>query len=1033
MIRGMLSIGLAAIFSTAGLTQGKPTEGTDARLSFNRDIRPIFAEHCLSCHGPGKKNGGLRLDQEGAAKKGGKSGIPTIVAGKPGESELLKRIHSTDPSEVMPPAKTNKVLKPEEKAKLKEWISQGAPFEGHWAFEPLRKNSTIATGEAMIDRHILARLSQSGQTFRPEASRETLIRRVAFTLTGLPPTIVEVEQFLNDKAPGAYERMVDRYFSSPRHGEEMARHWLDLARYADTHGLHLDNERQMWAYRDWVVKAFNSNLPFDQFTIDQVAGDLLPNSTLDQKIATGFSRCNVTTGEGGSIDAEWVYRNAVERASTVFTAWLGLTGGCAQCHDHKFDPITAKDFYSFYAFFHSAADPALDGNALLTAPTVKLETDSMKKKRGEIQRELEGIRTALAASGTKLAYSDPAAGPGKNTPQTTEDIWFDDAFPTGKVFASPGHPTEFVDSRTGKVFSGSKAIKRKDGGLAQDVIEGMPAKTIPVGARLFAHVYMESSDKPKTLMLQYFKGGWLHRAVWGDYDTIPWGKPGSNEKVNAGPLPETGKWVRLEIEAGKLGLNPGDQVTGFALTQHGGTVFWDKVGVSGTVDPASDPKQSLLAWWKSQKGKDTAGAVGPLASWIREGPDAKRSDSEKAQVKAYYVSEIWEKVPPGVADLRAKRQARQSELARLESELPGSFVFADLPQPRQSFVMMRGQYDKPGDKVDPSTPGFLPPMRGVGNRRANRLDLAKWLVSQEQPLVPRVVVNRFWQQVFGTGLVKTSGDFGTQGELPSHPVLLDELADQFRSGGWDVRALLRSMIVSLAFRQSSEAPESSWKEDPENRLLGRGPRMRLDAEQIRDNALFVGGLIRLEMGGKGSMPYQPANIWEPVGFVGSNTRSYQQSKGDDLYRRSIYVFLKRTAPAPFMSNFDAPNRETPCTRRERSNTPLQALQLMNDVQHVEAARGLATRLVESGRDTNGRVRLGFRTVLARNPTPREEQALAAFLDREEARYKADKVAAGKLVRLGESPLPKSADEPLLAACTLFANLLLNLDETVNRN
>jgi hypothetical protein len=1028
MIRRIFSLVILATSSSTGFTADGP-----AKLSFNRDIRPIFAEYCTSCHGPGKKNGGLRIDLEGAVKKGGKSGIPTVVAGKPEESELLKRIHSTDATEVMPPPKTNKVLKDEEKARLKEWIAQGAPFEGHWAFEPIRKNSKPSAGDILIDRHILARLSQSGQGYRPEASRETLIRRVSFTLTGLPPTVSEVDQFVRDTGPGAYERMVDRYFTSARHGEEMARHWLDLARYADTHGLHLDNERQMWAYRDWVVKAFNTNLPFDQFTIDQIAGDLLPNPTLDQKVATGFSRCNVTTGEGGSIDAEWIYRNAVERASTVFTAWLGMTGGCAQCHDHKFDPITAKDFYGFYAFFHSAADPALDGNALLTAPTVKLETEVIKKRRAALQSELDGIRSALAASGAKAPYSDPATGPEKNSPKTTEDIWFEDSFPSGRVFASPGHPTEYVDAKSGKVFSGSKAIKRKDAGLTQDVIEGMPTKTIPAGAKLFSHDYIESFDKPKTLMLQYFKGGWLHRAAWGDYDTIPWGKPGSTEKVNVGPLPEAGKWVKLEIDAGKLGLNAGDQITGFALTQHGGTVFWDKVGVSGTSDPASDPKQSLLAWWKSQKGKDAPDAPVSIAGWIKEGPEAKRTESEKNQVKNYYVSEVWQSAPTEVVDQRVRRQSKQAELAKLDGDLPGSFVFADLPQPRQSFVMMRGQYDKPGEKVDPSTPGFLPPIRGLEKRRGNRLDLAKWLVSDDQPLVPRVVVNRFWQQVFGTGLVKSSGDFGTQGEMPSHPELLDELADQFRSNGWNVRELLRAMIVSRAFRQGSEAPESSWKEDPENRLLGRGPRLRLDAEQIRDNALFVSGLIRLDMGGKGSMPYQPANIWEPVGFVGSNTRSYQQSKGDDLYRRSIYVFLKRTAPAPFMSNFDAPNRETPCTRRERSNTPLQALQLMNDVQHVEAARGLATKLLESGSHAADRVRFGFRTVLSRNPNSREEQALLAFLEREQARYQADPIAAGKLIRVGESAIAKGTDEPTLAAYTLLANLILNLDETVNRN
>ncbi len=1032
MVRWLLSLGL--LFAV--VPQGSPAD-VALSPSFNRDIRPILAEQCLSCHGPGKANGGLRLDLEVAATKGGKSGSPAVIPGKPDQSELIRRITSSDPSEMMPPPKSKKVLKDQEKATLKAWITRGATYEGHWAFEPIRK--TVGIGikkgdpESLIDRHIKKRLLFSGQAMQPEASREILIRRVSFTLTGLPPTLLEVEQFQKDNAPGAYERMVDRYFSSPRHGEEMARHWLDVARYADTHGLHLDNERQMWAYRDWVVRAFNFNMPFDQFTVNQIAGDLLPNPTLDQRIATGFSRCNVTTGEGGSIDAEWIFRNAVERTSTVFTTWLGLTGGCAQCHDHKFDPITAKDFYSFYAFFHSAADPAMDGNALLTAPTVKLETEEIKKRRAALQKDLDGVHQELVAMGGKVTYLDPSSQTGQTRQKVTEDIWFDDAFPTGRVFASPGHPTEYVDATKGRVFSGSKALKRKDVGLAQDVIEDMPPKSIGAGAKLFAHVYIEPTDKPKTLMLQYFKGGWLHRAVWGDYDAIPWGKPGTTEKVKVGPLPELGKWVRLEIEAEKLGLKAGDLVTGFALTQQGGTVFWDKTGVLANTDPATDTGQSLIAWWKSQKGKDIAGVSGPLAGWIKGGPDTKRAEKEKAQVQSYFVSEIWKNAPPEVINLRSKRLSLQAALTKTEADLPGSFVFADLPQPRQSSVMMRGQYDKPGDKVEPNTPRFLPKLTGLDSRRANRLDLAKWLVSAEQPLVPRVVVNRFWQQVFGTGLVKSSGDFGTQGDLPSHPELLDELAGEFRAGGWNVRGLLKTMLLSSAFKQSSGAPESVWTLDPENRLLSRGPRIRLDAEQIRDNALFVGGLINLEMGGKGTMPYQPPNIWEPVGFAGSNTQNYKQSKGEDLYRRSIYVFLKRTAPAPFMSNFDAPNRETPCTKRERSNTPLQALQLMNDIQHIEAARGLATQLLTTGKDPMAQIRLGFRTVLARNPSDPEEQALLAFLLREEARYKTEPAAAGQLVRVGESAPPKAMDEPKLAALTLMVNLLLNLDETVNRN
>jgi len=1007
--------------------------GADPTIGFNRDIRPILAEHCYSCHGPGKKTAQLRLDQPDAAKKGGKSGLAGIVPGKPDQSELFRRITSHDPSEVMPPPKTNKVIKPEEIAKLRQWIAMGAPFEGHWSFEPIRLPAKPGRAKHPIDAFVLDRLERSGLAYQPQAPREILIRRVSFTLTGLPPTLAEIDQFVADKSPDAYERMVDRYLASPRYGEEMARHWLDVARYADTHGLHLDNERQMWAYRDWVIRSFNKNQPYSDFIIDQLAGDLAPNSSLDQKIATGFLRCNVTTGEGGSIDAEWVFRNAVERAGTFYTAFLGLTGACSQCHDHKFDPITAKDFYATYAFFHSAADPPLDGNALLTAPTVKLETPEIQKRRGELNQARDKAIERLMAAAAKTTYQDPGGPHAKPTVATVEDVWLDDAFPSGKVFASPGHPTQFVDAGQGKVFAGSKAIKRTDAGLAQDVIEGMAPRAIPTNGILFAHVYIDPANPPKTLMLQYFKGGWLHRAVWGDYETIPWGRPGTTEKVNAGGLPKPGKWVRLEIAAEKLGFKPGDAITGFALTQHGGTVYWDKAGVAGTSDPGRDPKQSLWAWWSSQKGKDQPGVEPTLAGWIKAGPEVERTPQEREKVRAHYLAMVWDPAQGEIPTLRKQRDEAQAALAKLESELPGSFIFTDLPKPRDSFVMMRGQYDKPGEKVDPATPGFLPPLK-VEGRRANRLDLAQWLVSREQPLVARVVVNRFWQQVFGTGLVKTSGDFGTQGEVPSHPELLDSLAHNFRESGWNVKDLLRLMLTSEAFRQSSQAPEVSWKNDPENRLLGRGPRIRLDAEQIRDNALFVGGLAVLEMGGRGTQPYQPANIWEPVGFAGSNTRFYQQSKGDALYRRSVYVFLKRTAPAPFMSNFDAPNRETACTRRERSNTPLQALQLMNDIQHIEAARGLATRLLqEKNLDAEGRIRLGFRMMVSRQPTTVEIAALKDFLEKAQARYTKDPAAAGKLIRVGETPPVAGIAEPELAAHTLLANLLFNLDETINRN
>ncbi len=1023
----LLALGLLALVWAA------PSPVLAADLQFNKDIRPILAEHCLACHGPGKKNGGLRLDQPEAAYKGGKSGEPAVVGGKPEKSQLIERLHTDVESERMPPASTKKVLTDREKGLLKEWVKQGGKYEGHWAFDAVKDHAPPVGQGTTIDRFLLARLAQSGLTYRPEASKETLIRRVAFTLTGLPPTVAEVDQYLKDQAPGGYERMVDRYLSSPRHGEEMARHWLDLARYADTHGLHLDNERQMWAYRDWVIDAFNRNLPFDQFGTQQLAGDLLPNATLEQKIATGFLRCGPTTSEGGSIEAEWIYRNAVERTSTVFTAFLGLTGGCAQCHDHKFDPISAKDFYSVYAFFHSAADPAMDGNALLTQPVAKLETPDILKKKLDLDSAIAKREAELNGLAIAEKYSDPASRKDRPAAVVKEDLWFDDAFPQGaKVSASPGHATKIIESAQGQVHSGKKAVQRTDAGLSQDVIENMPAKTLVAGSKLFAHVYLDPKNPPKAVMLQYHTSGWLHRAVWGDYNAIDWGKANTTERMNMGKLPEAGKWVKLEVDAAKLGITADKQVNGFALTQFGGTVNWDRIGAETSNDPSSDAAQSLMAWWKSQKGKDQPGVAAPVAGFVKDGPDAKRTDAEKEQVLRHYVALVCASVSPKLVDARKRLADEKSARAKVDTDTPATFIFTDLAKPRDSFVMMRGSYDKPGDKVEPNTPKSLPPL-GVKDRRANRLDLAKWLFSNEQPLTARVTVNRFWQQIFGIGLVKSSGDFGVQGEIPSHPELFDHLAYQFRATGWNTRELLRQMVLSGAFRQESAAPAELWSKDPENRLLARGPRFRLDAEQLRDNALYLGGMLREKKGGRGALPYQPPNIWEPVGFTGSNTRNYTQDKGENLYTRSIYVFLKRTAPAPFMSNFDAPNRETACTRRERSNTPLQALQLMNDVQHVEAARGFAASLIQNEKTDEGRIRLAYRQALSRLPSSEETRIVSILLEKELAKYRKDTVAAGKLVRVGELPVPAGTAEPELAAWTMVCNLVMNLDEMINRN
>lgn len=1008
--------------------------GEETALSFNKDLRPVLSDKCFACHGfdPKTREAGLRLDiPEGAYAKN-KHGEAAIVPGDPEASLVWQRISSEDDTEVMPPSNFHKRLSPEEKEIIRKWIEQGAPYQKHWAFEAPVKPETPANG---IDGFLNAELKKNPELWpTEEADRETLIRRVSMALTGLPPSLEEQELYFNDTEPGAYERMVDRYLASPRYGEEMARHWLDVARYGDTHGLHLDNERQMWAYRDWVVRAFNDNLSFDQFTIQQIAGDLLPNPTQDQLIATGFNRCNVTTSEGGAIDAEFLFRYAVDRASTVAQTWLGLTAGCAVCHDHKYDPLTQKEFYQLYAFFYSNADPAMDGNALLTNPVMKVKPADYAEKTAAFDARAAAVRAEMDAKAATVAYQDPAEQDPLPAPERTDTVWFDDAFPDGAKVNEGARPPRLVEAPE-PVFSGKLALKRGGSGTAQDVfLGGATPLTVPAKAKFYVHVYLDPKNPPKEVMIQFHTDNWKHRALWGE-DIIPFGRPGTTERHVAGPLPEPGKWTRLEVDAEKMGLAAGDQVVGYAFTIQDGLAWFDLMGVEGTVDPANDPSLSFLAWWRASRDAQPAGLDPGLRELLKAGPDDTDRNAEPAlRLKRHYLQHVCATTRPLFAEENAKLAAVNRERQEYEDSIPSTFIWKDLDRPRQSHVMQRGAYDQPGEKVEPGTPAVLPPLRKASpEARATRLDLARWLTAPENPLTARVTVNRFWQQFFGAGLVKTSHDFGTQGDLPSHPELLDWLAITFQESGWDVKKLARLMLTSEAFRRRAAAPESQWLADPENRHLARGPRFRLDAEQLRDQALFVSGLLNYTIGGRGVMPYQPPNIWEPVAYTGSNTRFYKQDTGDKLYRRSLYTFFKRTAPPPFMVNFDAPNREQSCTRRERSNTPLQALQLMNDIQHVEAARAFAERIIAANPAPEERLKFAWRVALARAPRPEETGPVLEFLQSRLEKFRNAPEEAKKLVTFGESKPNPELDEAELAAWTLTANLILNLDEVICRN
>ncbi len=764
--------------------------------SYNRDVRPILSDNCFSCHGfdPKTREADLRLDtREGATADN--DGTIAIVPGDVGKSALWKRIHSTDEDEVMPPPETHKKLTDAQKEILRRWIEQGAPYEKHWSFVPPAAEELPAVKQAdwpraELDRFVLARLEKEGLAPSPEAAKESLIRRVTLDLTGLPPTLEEVDAFLADASSDAYEKLVDRLLASPHYGERMAVDWLDGARYADTNGYQVDRDREIWAWRDWVVGAFNRNLPFDQFTIEQLAGDLLPDPTLEQRIATGFNRNNMLNEEGAIDPEEFLAEYAADRAETTGAVWLALTMNCCRCHDHKYDPLTARDFYSLKAFFNSVPERG-DGN--YKAPIRVNAPPQIKLPAPEIEAEIARLRTELAAAEGRLA----------------------------------------------------------------------------------------------------------------------------------------------------------------AL--------------------AADP------------------------------PALKKAQDEVAALK--------------------------KRIKDTEGTIPTTLVMEEMQKPRPTFVLMRGAFNAPGEQVEPATPAVLPPM-AAGLPR-NRLGLAKWLVDPQNPLTARVTVNRYWQQVFGYGLVKTSEDFGAQGESPSHPELLDWLARDFVAQGWDVKRLMKMLVTSATYRQHARIAPEVLERDPENRLHARGPRNRLMGEFIRDQALAASGLLVRKIGGPPVKPYHPPGLYEQVTAQGG-VNTYVPDKGEGLYRRSLYTYWKRSVPHPAMLTFGTPFREVCSLQRPRSNTPLQALNLMNDETYVEASRFLAARMMRSSADPAARLSFGFRTVLARAPGAEEQSILERAYRRALEDFQNDPAAAKALLATGATPADPSLDAAELAALATVASTILCMDETVTK-
>jgi cytochrome c553 len=1021
-----------------------PATAADARqrpINFARDVRPILADNCFSCHGPDDKSrkAGLRLDTKDGAFAKLKDGGLTIVPGKSDMSELTARVESDDPELHMPPKKSGRQLTGDQVALLRKWIDQGASWSTHWSFEtpkkpdlPSLKNASWPKNE--IDRFVLDRLETEGLSPSPTAASTTLIRRVTLDLTGLPPTVKEIDAFLGDRSHKAYEKVVDRLLDSSRYGEHMARFWLDAARYGDTHGLHLDNYREAWPYRDWVINAFNANKPFDRFIIEQLAGDLLPNATPDQLIATGYNRCHVSTSEGGSIEEEVYVRNIVDQVDTNGTVFLGLTTGCARCHDHKYDPIRAKDYYQLFAFFNNIDGPALDGNSAKWAPIMPVPTAQQSAALRTADTKIADLQKMISTEAAKARslYDIKAEAADNEAARRSDFVWIDDAIPMGASPQGDG-PWNFVGKPEHPVYSGSLALRNLAQGLNQRFFDNA-ARKLKVGAgdTLFAYVSIDSTNPARELMLQWHTSkGWSHRAYWGE-NVINWGADGTPERLKMGDLPPSKKWVRLEVPVARLKLEPGTIIDGWAFTQYGGTLYWDKAGIETQMPQDGQTYETLTAWVRAQRASASADLPANLKTIVAL-ERSRRTEAQTNELRAYFIEHAYAKTSAIVEQIRAKLEQAEKTRKQLNDQVPTTLVFREKAgEQKPAFLLKRGEYDQRGEKVGRAVPAFLPPL--PPGAPVNRLGLAQWLIAPNHPLTARVAVNRFWLQVFGTGLVKTAEDFGAQGEPPSHPELLDWLAVQFREDGWDVKRFMKRLVMSAAYRQSSRVTPDLLAKDPANRLLARGPRFRLDAETLRDQAFFAAGILVENVGGPSVKPPQPAGLWEAVAYTDSNTAHFLADTGvAKIHRRSFYTFWKRTSPPPQMTTFDAPSREACQVRRERTNTPLQALLMMNEPQYIEAARALAERtLREGGQAPGDRLAYMFRLVTARAPDADDLAELTSALNDLTAHYTKVPEAARQLISTGETKPDPRYSTPELAAWTMIGNVVLNLDEVITK-
>ena len=996
-------------------------------VDFKHDIEPIFVKRCSECHGPDAQKGRLRLDVKTQALKGGKSGKPLLVAGKSAESELIARVTTTDPDDVMP-AK-GESLTDDQVALLKRWIDEGASWpeqdaRAHWSFVgPVRpvlpdvRHRKWVRNE--IDRFILARLEKERLTPSAEADRATLIRRLSLDLTGLPPTPEDVDAFAGDKRPDAYERLVDRTLKSPHYGEQMAHWWLDLARYADSNGYQVDLARSMWPYRDWVIDAFNRDMPFDQFSIEQLAGDLLPNPTLEQRIATGFNRNTKINDEGGGDAEEYRTKAVKDRVATTATTWLGLTMMCAECHTHKYDPITQEEYYRFYAFFNNTADGgnySLEPTAAVPPPPVENKVSYLHARIAETQADLAAAEKRLSAEQEAWERRMSARS------QVWQPLDLTNAISTGGATLTNLPDHSLLSTGVNPIYDTiTVEASTQARGITAVLLEALPDPSLPKNGpgrwregnfildefAVSASPLGQEGTLPTLVPLQGARADWEQQYYRAEHAID------RNSKTGWAIAPQIGKphFLIAQTKA-PIGFAEGTRLSFRFDHYHGNshTIGRMRLSVTTETDPESlwpvpDEIRSLLA-------------IAP----------ADRSEAQKKTLAAHYRT-----VSPEIRRLERelfRLNQRENELA---SARYSSLVMQELREPRRTYVQVRGNFLEKGKEVAPGVPAFLPALPAL--EPMNRLTLARWLVNPENPLTARVTVNRLWERFFGTGLVKTSEDLGRQGELPSHPELLDWLATEFVARGWDLKAIQKEIVLSATYRQQSVATRELLEKDAYNRLLARGPRFRLDAEVIRDQALAVSGLLNDQVGGPSAYPVQPANLWKEIGFLRPEIGmdEWPVSEGPDLYRRGVYTFWRRVCTYPTFATYDAPSRDVCVSRRPRTNTPLQALAGLNDPTFLEAARALAQRIMtDGGADPRKQVQFAFRWCMARKPTRLEQNRLVALYRQQLKGFESDVAGAEALLSAGAVARPAGLKPAELAAWMVVANVLLNLDETLTK-